>query len=143
MVVNTAVASSQDWADRKIITFPQGLIGLEEYQKFVLNQVSDQSLFQILQSVDDENFGLVVTSPFWFVPDYSFELPDTYVAQLGDQAGLEVLVTVTLASDPKDITANLLGPLVINLNSGKGFQVLASDKDYTTKHKISQDAGGR
>jgi flagellar assembly factor FliW len=143
MVVDAACASSQDCAEREIITFPQGLIGVEEYRKFMLKQVPEENLFQILQSVEEEGFGLIVTSPFWVAPDYCFELPDSYSAQLGDAQGIEVLVTVTLASDPKDSTVNLLGPLVINRSSGKGFQVLASDRDYSTRHKICQGAGGR
>ncbi|MDR3562384.1 MAG: flagellar assembly protein FliW [Negativicutes bacterium] len=143
MVVDAVCTSSQERTEGEMITFPQGLIGLEEYQKFVLKQVSEESLFQILQSKDEKGFELLVTSPFWVAPDYSFELPDIYSAQLGDAQGIEVLVTVTLASDPKDCTVNLLGPLVINRKSGKGFQVLASDKVYTTKHKICQSAGGK
>ena len=129
MVVNAACANSKDPKEQEMITFPQGLIGLEEYRKFVLNQVPEESLFQILQSVDDKSFGLIVTSPFWFAPNYSFELPDIYATQLGDQQGIEVLVTVTLSSDPKNSTVNLLGPLVISRYSGKGFQVLATDRD--------------
>jgi flagellar assembly factor FliW len=143
MVVDAACATSRGCPGQEIITFPQGLIGLEEYRRFVLNQVPEENLFQILKSVDDENFGLVVTSPFWFVPDYSFELPATYSTQLGDESGIEVLVTVTLAADPQDSTVNLLGPLIIHRGSGKGFQILASDKNYSTRYKLCQSAGGR
>lgn len=143
MAVNSALKNLPDSDEEVIITFPEGLIGLEEYKKFTLKELPDQELFQVMQSQDDEFFGLIVTEPFWFVTDYSFELPDTYTAKLGNQEDMEVFVAITLASNPEDITANLLGPILLNRKIGIGFQVLAAEKDYSTRHKICRNDRGK
>lgn len=119
-----------------VITFPEGLIGLKEYQRFAIKNIPEQEAFLLLQSIEEENFGLVITPPFWFERDYEFELNDDYVEKLGDKEALEVFAVVTLADTPQKVTANLLGPLVINRKTGIGFQVLVPDRGYTTKHKI-------
>lgn len=126
------------------ISFSQGLIGLENYRRFELQNIPEQEMFFLLRSLDDENFGLVVTSPFWFKQDYEFELPDQYLKQLGDPNHMQIFVTVNLNPDPKDITANLLGPIVINHLTKIGFQ-LVLDKGYSAKHKILSEpsAGGK
>lgn len=125
---------------RKLI-FPQGIIGLEEYHNFELQDLPEQEHFKLLQSLDDDTFGLVITSPFWFSPEYSFKVPDGCAAKLGDVTNLDVFVVVTLTANPQDVTVNLLGPIVINMQAGKGYQVLASDEQYSTRHKLC--LGGR
>ncbi|MBU2699148.1 flagellar assembly factor FliW [Sporomusaceae bacterium BoRhaA] len=123
-----------------VITFSEGLIGLKEYQQFIIKSIPEQEAFLLLQSTEDENFGLIITPPFWFKRDYEFELSDHYVEQLGDKESLEVFVVVTLADLPQAVTANLLGPLVMNRKKGIGFQVLVPDRGYTTKYKLLSEA---
>lgn len=118
-----------------IINFPHGLVGLESYHRFALKKIQENEAFLLLQSLDDEVFGLVVTNPFWFTQDYEFELADNYLRQLGDPKDIQVLVTVSLHSDPQRITANLMGPIVLSLSSKLGFQ-LVLDKGYSAKFKL-------
>jgi len=103
----------------KKIHFPKGLIGLENYHDFMLSELPDQTQFWLLQSLEDEHFGLVITNPFWFMPNYDFEL-----------------VTVNVAVIPENITANLMGPIILNQSTGIGFQTLIADKRYTTQYKL-------
>jgi flagellar assembly factor FliW len=124
-----------------VVTFPEGLIGLGAYHRFTIKKIPEQELFLQLQSLDDEYFSLVITSPFWFKPEYEFELPDRCIDQLGGAELLEVFVVVTLATNPQNISANLLGPLVISKVTGIGFQLLADDHGYTTSHKPLITAG--
>lgn len=116
--------------------FPEGLIGLQEYHNFALCDLPEQEHFKLLQSLDDDTFGLVITSPFWFNPEYSFRVPDGCASKLEDTRKIDVFVVVTLASNPQDVTVNLLGPIVLNTQAGKGYQVLASDEQYSTRHKL-------
>ena len=118
------------------IHFPKGLIGLENYQYFTLAVLPDQTQFWLLQSVEDEHFGLVLTNPFWFMPDYDFELTESEAEQIGEKANVDVFVTVNVASTPENITANLMGPIILNPNTGIGFQMLVSNEKYTTQYKL-------
>ena len=132
----TAQAAAGQAARPGAIYFPRGLIGLTQYRNFVLERLPGQELFFLLQSADDDQFGLVVTSPFWFMPAYEFTLPDAYRHELGDRDDVAILVTVTLAPELRESTANLLGPLAVNSVTGIGFQVVAADQGYPARYKL-------
>lgn len=121
---------------QKKIHFPKGLIGLENYHDFTLSALPEQTQFWLLQSLEDEHFGLVITNPFWFLPDYEFQLEEGQADQIGERSDLEVFVTVNVASTPEKITANLMGPIVLNQHTGIGFQMLVSNKKYTAQYKL-------
>lgn len=120
----------------KKIHFPKGLIGLENYRDFTLTELPDQTQFWLLQSLEDEHFGLVITNPFWFMPDYDFELTESEIKQVGVKENLDVFVTVNVAATPENITANLMGPIIVNQSTGAGFQAVNADKKYTTQYKL-------
>lgn len=120
----------------KKIHFPKGLIGLENYRDFSFSALPEQPQFWLLQSLEDEHFGLVITNPFWFLPDYEFQLEEGQADRIGDLSKLEVFVTINVAVTPEKITANLMGPIVLNQQTGIGFQVLVSNKKYTTQYKL-------
>ncbi|OAM92843.1 flagellar assembly factor FliW [Pelosinus fermentans] len=128
----------------KKIHFPKGLIGLENYHDFTFATLPEQTQFWLLQSIEDKHFGLVVTNPFWFMPDYDFELTESETKQIGAKESLDVFVTINVASTPENITANLMGPIIMNQNTGIGLQTLLADKKYTTQYKIlsAKLAGG-
>ena len=128
----------------KKIHFPKGLIGLENYHDFTLSTLPEQTQFWLLQSSEDKHFGLVITNPFWFMPDYDFELTESEIKQVGAKENLDVFVTVNVAATPENITANLMGPIILNQSTGIGFQILIADKKYTTQYKImsAKMAGG-
>lgn len=138
---STAVARP---IQEKKVSFSNGLIGLEGYKNFILKELPGHDLFFLLQSLEDENFGLVVTNPFWFIADYEFELDEAQAEQMGEKTKLAVFVTVKVASTPENITANLMGPIIIDQNAGIGCQMLVSDKKYTTQYKLmsAKPAGG-
>lgn len=129
---------------QKKIHFPKGLIGLKNYHNFTLAELPDQTEFWLLQSLEDEHFGLVLTNPFWFMPDYDLELTESETKQMGAKENLDVFVTVNVGATPESITANLMGPIILDQNAGIGFQMLVSDEKYTTQHKLMSEkpAGG-
>jgi flagellar assembly factor FliW len=120
----------------KKIHFPKGLIGLENYRDFTFVELPEQTQFWLLQSIEDQHFGLVLTNPFWFMSDYDFELTESEAAQVGEKEKLDVFVTVNVAATPENITANLMGPIIVNQSTGIGFQTLIADKKYTTQYKL-------
>jgi len=141
--MDNSIAEVQTVQQKKI-HFPKGLIGLENYHDFTLAELPDQTLFWLLQSLEDEHFGLVITNPFWFMPDYDFELTESEAKQMGEKKDLDIFVTVNVAAIPENITANLMGPIILNQNIGIGFQTLVSDRKYTTQYKLmsAKTAGG-
>ena len=58
-------------------------------------------------------------------------------AEVGEAVETAVLAIVTLPSHPRDaFTVNLQGPLVIDLETGRGWQVIVTDSPYGTPHPI-------
>lgn len=79
--------------------------------------------------------------PFLFKPDYTINL-DQLMLTLGwedvDSRDLIVYVVVNLSKeDPeKQITANLLGPILINPKTNEMVQAIISDTDYAHDHIV-------
>jgi flagellar assembly factor FliW len=127
-----------------VLTFPHGLLGFDDMRRFALVDTHDSGLYFWLQSLDDPGLAFLTAVPWPFFPEYEFELPDADRDALGlvepsrdgDDAPTMVLCLLTVdhgAGDQRDITANLLGPLVINTTSRVGRQVVLVEGDFTTR----------
>jgi flagellar assembly factor FliW len=130
--------------ETKVLTFPHGLLGFDDMRRFALVDTHDSGLYYWLQSLDDPGLAFLTAVPWPFFPDYEFELPDADRDALGlvepddSSAGdaptmVLCLLTVDHDDDQRDITANLLGPLVINSTTRVGRQVVLVDGDFTTR----------
>jgi flagellar assembly factor FliW len=133
--------------ETKVLTFPHGLLGFDDMRRFALVETHDSGFYFWLQSLDDPGLAFLTAVPWPFFPGYEFELPDADRDALGlvepddgadDDNPTMVLCLLTVdsaaADDPShEITANLLGPLVINTASRMGRQVVLVDGDFTTR----------
>jgi flagellar assembly factor FliW len=125
-------------ADR-IITFEAGLPGFPEERRYALINDHLHSPFYCLQAVDNPALAFVVAEPTALVPEYR---PKNGVSTLQDlKAGsvddLQVLVTLTIPPGrPREITANLMSPLLINAAQGLGKQVVIDKPYYSHQHPV-------
>ena len=112
-----------DLAEDQVIEFPSGLIGLGG-SRYALVATDDDTPFRWLQSLEDPDLALPVTSPFLFFEDYAVELSDADSARIGtdDPAEIDVWVTVRAAAEASEVTVNLQAPIVVH--GGRGFQVI-------------------
>jgi len=60
--------------EERIISFPKGLLGFPQYQRYALIQTGEENYFFWLQSVDEPTLAFVVTDPAIFFKDYDFAL---------------------------------------------------------------------
>lgn len=122
------------------LVFPQGLVGCEDWKHFVLI-TSEEVVLPLarLQSLDDPNIALIITDPAAVTPGYNAMLSASDRADLGMDESTKPVVycTLTVQSDGL-LTANLLGPLVLNPTNRRGKQVVLTDSSYSTKHPIAQ-----
>lgn len=126
----------------KIIHFPEGLVGFDERKKFVIINHQDDSPFKWLQCVEVTNLAFLVSDPFWFCPDYEFELSDEdeKKLELTSPEQVAVLVTITIPKDdPKAFTANLLGPLIVNSERRFAKQLVLTSEKYTTQYPVLKE----
>jgi len=71
-----------------------------------------------------------------FVSDYRIVIKSDDLSQIGlaDTTGSQVFVIVNKVDEV--LTGNLQGPLVINVATRVGKQLVLSDKKYTTRHPL-------
>lgn len=136
MLIQTTRFGPIEVDDDKIMMFPEGLLGFPEHRRFALIQTSEDPVFFWLQSVDAPELAFVVCDPLEFVPDYQVPIRKDDVDALGlaDLGDCQVLVIVNKVNG--DLTANLLGPLVIGAHSLRAKQLVLSDKRYSTRHRL-------
>ena len=133
-----ALPTSSDLTEAAIY-FPDGLVGCPDWHRFVQVVDNDEDLpVAILQSLDDPTVQLLVTDPALLDPAYTVSLTPA------DQAFLDcstsdkpvLLCTLSVAADGS-ISANLLGPLVINPTTRRGRQVVLADSRYSTRQPVA------
>lgn len=125
--------------DDKILDFPDGIPGFPNCTRFILMDVVDDGVFQILQCVDDPDISLVVCVPWLFFPDYSPEISELDEQGLGlDSPDDIVLFTpVTIDADEPKIYLNLMGPFVVNSATRQGRQIVLVESDYPIRAPVT------
>lgn len=138
MKLTTKYHGVKEYTDEDIITFKKGLPGFESLTKFILFPAEENQLFSILHSIEDEEIGLVLLSPFEAEKDYEFKLSDNKLQELNIKSTEDVLVlnTVTLSSKAEDITVNLKAPIIINIKEKLGEQIILDKDGYKIKHPL-------
>ena len=125
-----------------IIYFSRGLIGFDDKRDFALIQLSENSPFLLLQSLEDPGLGLLVADPYSFMDDYEVRLSEAEkrILRVENVRQLAVLVTVTIPPGrPNETTLNLGGPIVINSEAKRGMQVPQVDSKYPTHFRPAND----
>ncbi len=127
----------------ELIIFREGLLGFEHLKDFLLLPFEGNPVFFWLQSIEDGNVAFLATDPFWFFPDYGLEIDDELKKTLQITERKQVVV-YTICTVPgtniKDMTTNLVGPLIINAESRQGAQYILNDYKYHTKHALFKEA---
>ncbi len=123
--------------DEKVITLPDGLLGFVSMTRAVLLPVDDDGLFFWMQSVDDPALAFLVLTPWPLFPDYAPELgeADQHALDLDDPADALVFCLLTSHDRPRRLTANLLGPVVVNQARRLGRQVVL-EGDHPTQAEL-------
>lgn len=136
MEVQTSRFGKVSIAEDRVITFPKGLLGFQQYMKYCLLQPNEDACFYWLQSMDDPNLAFVVTDPSQFFPDYSVpvrqeQMEDLRIASLDES---QVFVIVNKVGE--SLTGNLQGPLIVNVRERIGEQFVLAEKKWTTRHEL-------
>ncbi len=141
MIVKTKVFGEIEITDDKIITFPGGIIGFPDMKKFTLLHDEERGTkagIRWLQSLDEPNFAMPVMDPLVVKEDYDPVVEDELLKEIGEisEENLLVLVTVRVPSDLTQMTVNLQGPILINVDEKKGCQVIVDTEKFPVKFPI-------
>ncbi len=124
-----------------LVTFPTGLIGFQDLHSFRLFEPAGGYPLKFLQSVDKTEISFTCIDVAAIKMDYEFPLSDEDAATLAVEEPKDALVLalVVIPEDPRQMTANLAGPLVINTKTRQGRQVVLNTEQYPLKYAIISD----
>jgi len=127
--------------EKKILTMPEGLPGFPGFERFVLIEDKESAPFCWFQSLEEPNLAIVIMNPMVFKPDYrlglkSFINERNWVGVKDDDLLVYVVINISGEGENKKITANLMGPLVINPKNNEAVQVVISDPAYSCQYNI-------
>jgi flagellar assembly factor FliW len=120
------------------IVFADGMVGCPEWRRFRLSPDPDGGPVMLLQSLDEETVSLLVSSPAAIYPGYRPRLgsEDLVALDLADVASARLYCVLTVRQNPLTITANLLGPIVVNPATGAARQVVLAETNYPTRFPV-------
>ena len=124
--------------DDVLIDFPAGLVGFPRVHSFRLFEPAGGYPLKFLQSVEDPDISFTCMDVAAIRPDYEVPLGEEDASVLALEAPIDALVLalVVIPEDPRKMTANLAGPLVINAKTRIGRQVILNTEQYPLKFPI-------
>jgi len=125
-----------------IVTFEEGLIGLSDLKSFVLIQHKEDSPFRWLQSLDEGTVAFLVVDPAAYTSNYNPEMPEsaTTALNLSEDTPILVYTVCTIPNgNPRGMTLNLAGPVVINAESRRARQVVLEDESCPVRFAVFDD----
>lgn len=125
-------------SEKEIIEFDCPILGFEDKKRYVF--MIDDSLngeFIWLQSVDDGSLCFVLADPSRFIDGYAPTFADNIEKLIG--AGTyEMWLIMVVADDFSESTVNLKSPVIVNVETRKGAQLIA-EEDYAFKYKLFKE----
>jgi flagellar assembly factor FliW len=129
-----------EYSEDSVIRMQRGPFGFENESGFVLIHRPELYPLVSLQSVSTP--GLCFLALPVFVVDSRYDLrltpEDAAVIAVRERPaiGTEVLCLALLTVHPEGPTANLLAPVVVNLNSRAALQCLNTEEGYSHQHPL-------
>lgn len=130
-----------EFEENALLQFPGGILGFEGFTKYLLIDQDEVAPLRWFQPLDEPNLAFTVIDPLLFFPDYRVSLTGEDRQTLKLEKGEEplVLTLVTIPEDPSQMTANLLGPLVVNPVTRLGKQLVLHDSGYPVRARLISD----
>ena len=126
------------YSPEEVLSFPRGIPAFETNHEWILIG-SDDNAVKWLQSLNDPDLALPVTSPDAVQPDYNARIPEDELTLIGgtNPADLALLIVVSIPpAAPWNMTANLRAPIIINLKTHKAVQVIALNEEYPIRYVV-------
>jgi flagellar assembly factor FliW len=123
----------------QVLKVPQGLFGFPDEQEFLLLELPSSRPVVFLQSIQSENLCFITLPVQTVQADYKLtQKHEQSAPAVADelQLGKDLLCLALLTMrENQTTTANLKAPLVIDIPSHRGMQVIVED-DYSHYHPV-------
>jgi len=129
MELKTSQFGKIEFDDDNVLEFEEGIIGFEEYKKFIIVSDKDLEPFFWLVSIEEPYLEFPIVNPFLFFADYDPELEIEPEEET-------IFSIVSLKKEIEKITVNLKGPLVVNIKKKRGKQSVINSDKYSPNHPL-------
>ena len=117
--------------DQVIFEFDKGLPAFENSRRFIFILDEKVAPFVVMQAVDDASLSFVCVDPFTVKEHFEIKISEAVEERMDIQDNAEILILsfVTVSPEMTETTANLLGPIVLNMRNNKASQVIQDHLD--------------
>jgi len=141
-IINTSRFGELEIDEKRVIHFKDGIPAFEDEKEFIILPYDEETPYYFMQSMKTPDLAFLLTVPFLFFPNYTFEIDDDTIEELEIETK-DKLLYYTLITIPnfsiRYMTTNLLAPVVINTKNMKAKQVVLEKSRYTTKERLFPD----
>ena len=122
-----------------IIHLPEGVVRMPDLRDWLVLEMGDEMPMKWFQSLDRGDFGFPVSQPAFFTDAYDITIPPEVNHILRGREGewLATMIITTIHPGGARITGNLLAPLVINVDTKQGVQLVLQDQDLSIQQEIN------
>lgn len=126
-----------EFPDDRVIVLRGGMLGFPQGERYVLHEQEHVQHIAWLQSIDRPDLAFPVMDAASFGAGY----PDPSAADLARGLGLSttdlaVLVVVVARRAPPTLMANLLAPIIVDVGSRTGAQVVLDPQRFSATHVL-------
>ncbi len=132
-----------EYHQKDVVCFDEGILGFPEMKNYIIIQHKENSPFRWLQSLDNLDLAFLIVDPTIYVIDYCPTINPVDAKKLSINENSDALIYVIVnipKGKPKEMTINLVGPIIVNTQTGKGRQCVVEDDKYSVKHKVFQES---
>jgi flagellar assembly factor FliW len=126
-----------------IFIFPDGLIGFQGLHEFALLDDGDESPFKWLQSTENSSLAFILMEPELFLNEKytpAIAHAELEIVKAASLAECLVYAIITIPADnPEKMTANLQGPVLLNISKKIGRQVISNNDDHPVRYSILEN----
>jgi flagellar assembly factor FliW len=121
-----------------LLQFSTGLVGYPALKTYRLYEPKDSYPLKFLQSVEREDISFTCIDVQAIKPDYVVPLGEADAQELAirEPSDALVLALVVIPKDPSKMTANLAGPVVVNVKTLKARQIVLNIDQYPLAYPV-------
>jgi len=144
MKIQTKPYGEIEVSEKQRLFFPDGIIGFEDIKYYYMLD-SREGPYYWLQAEGYPELAFIIMNPRLFKDDYKLMVREEDLKSIDINSEEELLdfVILTVPEDLTKISANLMGPIIINRKTRKAKQVISENDEYTVKHYIIDEIKGR
>jgi len=138
MKIKTLRFGELDIPENKIINMAKPILGFEQLKQFCIIEGENFEPFLWFQSVEEPTVAFIIVNPILFCHDYKIEVNPKEIEELdvADVKTVETYAIVSIPSDPRKMSVNLQGPILINTVSRLAKQLVLVNTSYKVKNYI-------